>query len=319
MGKPGTNKNYSAGSGCDPLELRVPAECAGLRLDQVLARLLPAHSRSRLARWVRESRVAVDGEPAAPRAKMWGGERLRVEPGPDPEKLAHLPQDIPLSIVYEDDALLVVDKPAGVVVHPARGHHSGTLVQALAGRAAGGQDPWRPGIVHRLDRDTSGLLVVAKSEEAHRRLRALLSDRRIEREYLALVEGRPPARTGTIDAPLGRDRRARTRMSVDTDVPRAAVTHFSVERALPGATLLRVRLETGRTHQIRAHLQAIGHPVAGDPEYGRPGLFGLERQFLHSTRLAFDHPLTGERIEVSSPLPADLAAALDVAAAAKPA
>jgi 23S rRNA pseudouridine1911/1915/1917 synthase len=152
---------------------------------------------------------------------------------------------------------------------------------------------------------------VAKSEEAHRRLRALMKARGIEREYLALVEGRPPARTGTIDAPLGRDRRERKRMSIDTDAPRTAVTHFAVERALPESTLLRVRLETGRTHQIRAHLRAIGHPVAGDPEYGHPGLYGLERQFLHATRLAFDHPIEGGRVDVESPLPQDLAAALD--------
>ena len=165
----------------------------------------------------------------------------------------------------------MVDKPAGVVVHPARGHRTGTLAQALAGQAAGGEDAARAGLVHRLDRDTSGLLVVARTEAVHRALRAALQARAITREYLALVEGRPPARTGTIDAPLGRDRRVRTRLSTDTDDPRAAVTHFAIERALPRTTLLRVRLETGRTHQIRAHLQAIGHPVAGDPEYGTPG------------------------------------------------
>jgi 23S rRNA pseudouridine1911/1915/1917 synthase len=223
--------------------------------------------------------------------------------------------DAPYEVRHEDAHLLVVDKPAGVVVHPARGHRTGTLAQALAGRAVGGPDPWRAGIVHRLDRGTSGLLVVAKSEEAHRRLRALMKARSIEREYLALVEGRPPARTGTIDAPLGRDRRERRRVSVDTAAPRAAVTHFRVERALPGSTLLRVRLETGRTHQIRAHLQAIGHPVIGDPDYGGPGLYDLDRQFLHAARLAFDHPLAEGRIDVESPLPQDLAAALKRAAA----
>ena len=157
--------------------------------------------------------------------------------------------------------------------------------------------------------------MVARSEEAHRALRAALQARAITREYLVLVEGRPTARAGTIDAPLGRDRRVRTRMSTDTDVPREAVTHFEIERALPRTTLLRVRLETGRTHQIRAHLQAIGHPVVGDPEYGTPGRLGLERQFLHATRLAFAHPVTGEPVDVSSPLPPDLQAALDRAAA----
>jgi 23S rRNA pseudouridine1911/1915/1917 synthase len=195
-------------------------------------------------------------------------------------------------------------------VHPARGHRSGTLSQALAGVAEGGEEG-RAGIVHRLDRDTSGLLVVARSADAHRRLKAALQARDITREYLALVEGRPPARSGTIDAPIGRDRRVRTRVSTETDDPRDAVTHFEIERALPATTLLRVRLETGRTHQIRAHLLAIGHPVAGDPDYGTPGLLGLERQFLHAARLAFAHPFTGEPVDVSSPLPDDLRAALD--------
>jgi len=214
------------------------------------------------------------------------------------------------AIVHEDEHLLVVDKPAGVVVHPARGHHGGTLAQALAGRAAGGEDPARAGIVHRLDRDTSGLLVVAKSEAVHRALQELIRRRDLRREYLALVEGCPPARSGTIDAPIGRDRRVRTRMSTDTDVPRAARTHFELERAFAGYALLRVALETGRTHQIRVHLQAIGHPVAGDPEYGSAGALGLERQFLHAARLAFAHPVTGMTVDVTSPLPADLAAAL---------
>jgi 23S rRNA pseudouridine1911/1915/1917 synthase len=224
----------------------------------------------------------------------------------------------PFAVAWEDEHLMVVDKPAGVVVHPARGHRTGTLAQALQGRAAGGEDPTRAGIVHRLDRDTSGLLVVARSEAAHAALKRMLAAREITREYLALVEGRPDARAGTIDAPLGRDRRVRTRVSTDTDEPRPAVTHFETERALPGATLLRVRLETGRTHQIRAHLLAIGVLVAGDPEYGRPGLFGLERQFLHAQRLAFRHPLTGEALDVHSPLPADLAAALARAASGAP-
>jgi 23S rRNA pseudouridine1911/1915/1917 synthase len=213
------------------------------------------------------------------------------------------------TIAYEDEHLLVVDKGPGLVVHPARGHREATLAQLLGSSAAGG-DPERAGIVHRLDRDTSGLLIVSRSEEAHRLLQAALSERKIEREYLALVQGRPPARSGTIDAPIGRDPRVRTRMAVGGVHPRDARTHFTLERALAGASLLRLRLETGRTHQIRVHLRAIGHPVCGDPEYGTPGLFGLERQFLHATRLAFDHPLSGERVEVRSPLPADLARAL---------
>jgi 23S rRNA pseudouridine1911/1915/1917 synthase len=212
-------------------------------------------------------------------------------------------------VAHEDSHLIVVDKPAGVVVHPARGHAAGTLSQALAARARD-DEPWRPGIVHRLDRDTSGLLVVAKSEAVHRDLQALLRARRIEREYRALVLGRPASRTGTIDAPLGRDRDRRVVVSTRTDRPRAARTHFSQLEALARTTLLAVRLETGRTHQIRAHLAAIGHPVVGDPAYGRRAL-ELERQFLHARRLAFDHPVTGEPVEAVSELPPDLAAALE--------
>ena len=212
-------------------------------------------------------------------------------------------------IAYEDQYLLVVDKAPGVVVHPARGHGEGTLAQLLAASAAGG-DPERAGIVHRLDRDTSGLLVVSRSERAHRRLQAALRRRLIEREYLALVQGQPPARSGTIEAPIGRDPRVRTRMTVGGAQSREARTHFTLERALADTSLLRLRLDTGRTHQIRVHLRAIGHPVCGDPEYGTAGVLGLTRQFLHAARLAFDHPFTGERVDVLSPLPADLRDAL---------
>jgi len=214
------------------------------------------------------------------------------------------------AICYEDEHLLVVDKAAGVVVHPGRGHAHDTLSQLLAGTAAGG-DPARAGIVHRLDRDTSGLLVVARTEESHRRLQAAVARRLVEREYLALVNGVPPARSGTIDAPVGRDARVRTRMSVGGAHAREARTHFTLERALGGVSLLRVRLETGRTHQIRVHLRAIGHPVCGDPEYGTAGQLGLQRQFLHAARIAFEHPVTGARVDVSSPLPKDLKDALE--------
>jgi 23S rRNA pseudouridine1911/1915/1917 synthase len=218
----------------------------------------------------------------------------------------------PFTIAFQDEHLLVVDKGPGVVVHPARGHRTDTLAQLLAPMLHGeqGAQAERQGIVHRLDRDTSGLLVVARSDEVLRRLQAALAKRLIEREYLALVEGRPPARSGTIEAPIGRDPRMRTRMAVGGAGQREARTHFTLERALASTSLLRLRLETGRTHQIRVHLQAIGHPVCGDPEYGTPGLLGLERQFLHATRLAFEHPVSRERIEVDSPLPADLQAAL---------
>ena len=216
---------------------------------------------------------------------------------------------MPYEVVLEDEHLLIVDKPAGVVVHPAPGHPTGTLAQALAGRAAGGPDPWRPGIVHRLDRDTSGLMVVAKSEPVHRALQELIRARKLEREYLALVEGRPESRSGTIDAPIGRDRERRQVISVRSDAPRDARTHFEVEEAYPRTTLLRVRLETGRTHQIRAHMAAIGHPIVGDSQYGgtQSGRrLGLTRQFLHSAKLRFRHPISRATTCCESKPPADL-------------
>jgi 23S rRNA pseudouridine1911/1915/1917 synthase len=289
------------------MRLSSPPEAAGERLDQFLA--MPLGSRARAQRLIDEGRVRVDGAQQPKRHRLRGGEAIEVDEVDDPVA-APEGEQAGFEVAYEDEHLLIVDKPAGVVVHPARGHRTGTLAQALLARGAAGGEPERPGIVHRLDRDTSGLLVVARSEAVHRALKEAIQRRAVTREYLALVEGRPPARTGTIDSPLGRDRRVRTRMSADTDMPRDAVTHFEIEEALAGATLLRVRLETGRTHQIRAHLQAIGHPVAGDPEYGTAGRYGLARQFLHATRLALDHPVTGERLDVVSPLPEDLEAAL---------
>jgi 23S rRNA pseudouridine1911/1915/1917 synthase len=288
-------------------ELTVPPEAAGERLDVFLA----AHAGSRTAaqRLIDGGHVTVDGEPRPKRHALAGGETVAVEEAAAGAPAADVPPAA-YTVAYEDDHLLVIDKPPGVVVHPARGHRQGTLVQALAGKVAGGDDPERPGVVHRLDRHTSGLLVLARSDAVHAALKAQLARRELVREYLALVEGRPPARSGTIDAPLGRDRRVRTRISTDTDEGREAVTHFEIEQALPHDTLLRVRLETGRTHQIRAHLLAIGHPVAGDPDYGTAGRYGLERQFLHAARLAFSHPVTNAAIEVISPVPADLATAL---------
>jgi 23S rRNA pseudouridine1911/1915/1917 synthase len=297
------------------VRLRAEPEAAGSRLDAFLAG--PLGSRTRAQRLIDAGAVRVDGSVVAKRHRLQGGEAIAVDETADPAAPAPAPGSVAAAafgVAYEDEHLLVVDKPAGVVVHPARGNREGTLSQALEGRAVGGGDPVRPGLVHRLDKDTSGLLVVAKSEAVHRALKAALQAREITREYLALADGRAPPRGGTSDTPIGRDRRLRTRMSTDTDEPRAAVTHFTLERALPRHSLLRVRLETGRTHQIRVHLQAIGHPVAGDPDYGRPGELGLTRQFLHATRLAFAHPVTGAAIACVSPLPDDLAAALERAA-----
>ncbi len=218
-------------------------------------------------------------------------------------------------IVFEDDRLLVVEKPAGLVVHPAASHRGPTLVSFLRDRAGGGE-PERPGIVQRLVKHTSGLMVIARDEQAHRLLSAQIKARQVKREYLALVEGKLGSRTGTIDAPLGRDRRRRTRRAVRGAGERAARTHFEVIERLPADTYVRARLETGRTHQIRVHFAAISHPVAGDPEYGHAGRHGLRRQFLHAARLAFAHPATGREISFESGLPEDLEAALAVARAA---
>ena len=219
---------------------------------------------------------------------------------------------MPYTLVYQDEALLVVDKPAGVVVHPAPGHEHGTLVQGLLPHGIAGGHESRPGVVHRLDRDTSGLLIVARSAEAHRALVAQMARREIARSYLALLSGTLPQDEGTIDAPLGRHVRDRKRISIHTTRPRRAVTHFRVRRRLPGYTLLDVRLETGRTHQIRVHFAALGYPVAGDTTYGgqsrRPA--GLARQFLHAAHLEFAHPLTGAALSFDAPLPADLASFL---------
>ena len=298
------------------MRLQAPPEAAGERLDQFLA--APLGSRARAQRLIDDGRVLVDGATRPKRHRLTGGEAIEVDDAPAAPEAGDGPQ-ADFAIAWSDEHLLIVDKPAGVVVHPARGHWTGTLAQALAAHGAAGGDAERPGVVHRLDRDTSGLLVVARGEAVHRALKAAIARRDVVREYLTLVEGRPPARTGTIDAPLGRDRRSRTRMSSDTDMPRAAVTHFEIAEALTHTTLLRVRLETGRTHQIRAHLHAIGHPVCGDPEYGRPGGAALDlgRQFLHAARLALDHPVTGERLDVASALPADLQAALSRARTAR--
>jgi 23S rRNA pseudouridine1911/1915/1917 synthase len=218
-------------------------------------------------------------------------------------------------IVHADEWLAVVDKPAGLVVHPAPGHRGDTLVDVLGDLLGGGEDPRRPGIVHRLDRDTSGLMLVARGDEAHRRLAAQIKAREVTRTYVALVEGRVRSRSGTIDAPLGRDFRAPARRAVGGRGPREARTHFTVMETLPADTLVEAHLETGRTHQIRAHFAAIGHAVAGDPRYGHAGRHGLDRQFLHSAKLGFRHPFAGEAMEFSSSLPDDLAEALDVARA----
>jgi 23S rRNA pseudouridine1911/1915/1917 synthase len=292
---------------------RVPETATGTRLDRYLASLSEIRSRAAAERLLADGGVRVDGLPRPKSHRLLGGEELELEP---PREVADelVAEDVPIRIAYEDEHLLVVDKPAGIVVHPAAGHRSGTLVHGLlAHDVAGGDDEERPGIVHRLDRDTSGLMVVARSDDVYRRLRSLVRRRELERHYQALVVGRPLSRSGTIEAPIGRDRRDPLRRSLDSDAPRPAVTHFELAELLPRHALLDVRLETGRTHQVRVHLAAVDLPVAGDPVYGRPHELGLNRQFLHASRLAFVHPVTGRGVETGSPLPRDLARALEAA------
>jgi 23S rRNA pseudouridine1911/1915/1917 synthase len=295
-----------------PAQLRhVPESAAGERLDRFLAALPEVASRAAAERLIDAGAVSVDGVSRPKRHRLAGGELVVIDTAGAAERQLESAQ-LELAIAYEDEHLLVVDKPAGVVVHPGAGHSTGTLAQGLRGHGLVGGDPKRPGIVHRLDRDTSGLLVVSRTLEAYDGLRALVRRHGLEREYRALVRGRPRSRRGRIEAPIGRDRRDPTRMSLATDSPKEAVTHFEVLELLPEHALLRVTLETGRTHQIRVHLAAIGLPVAGDPTYGAPEP-GLRRQFLHAARLAFPHPVTGERVEAASPLPPELETALRAA------
>ena len=291
-------------------------EDAGLRLDVALVARGAADSRAQAQTLIATGVVKVDGRVRRSSYRLSAGEAVAVDPAAATGDDTDAGEHVPFEVAYEDEHLMVVDKPAGVVVHPGAGRRHGTLVQALAGRAAGGPDPDRPGIVHRLDRDTSGLLVVAKSEEAHAALARMIRERRVDREYLALVAGHPDARSGTIDAPIGRDRDRRTQVSTRTDRPRSARTHFEVLELLPRTALLRIRLETGRTHQIRSHMAAIGHPVCGDERYGGVASgrrLGLTRQFLHSRRVRFDHPIGGGKVVCESKPPADLHRALDVA------
>ncbi|MCX8032996.1 MAG: RluA family pseudouridine synthase [Thermoleophilia bacterium] len=284
---------------------------AGLRLDAFLGRLPEIGSRSQAALLIASGAVTVN-ETRRPKSYLvTSGDRICVS----------LPDRVPLlqpasecgtvPIVYEDEWLLVADKPAGMPVHPSPGHSSGTLVHALLNHGVAGGEAFRPGIVHRLDKDTSGLIVAAKSPEIHRRLSTMIRHREIDRRYLALVHGQFAGHAGTIEAPIGRDPVRRKVMTVGGVAPREARTHFLVLERLGEFTLLEARLETGRTHQIRVHFLAIGHPVAGDPVYARRNPLGLERQFLHSHRLSFVHPVTGQSVELVSPLPADLVTVLD--------
>jgi 23S rRNA pseudouridine1911/1915/1917 synthase len=290
--------------------LTVPDDAAGGRLDRFLASLEEVGSRAAAERLIETGAVTVDGRSRPKSHKLAAGQTVSF-PAVEPVMSELVPQEMDIPVLYRDDHLLVVDKPAGLLVHPVPGYGGPTLVHGLL-HEIGGEGP-RPGIVHRLDRDTSGLLVVARDDRTLARLQSLLRRRRIHRSYSALVRGRPASRRGTIEAPIGRDRRDPTRVSLDSDVAKPAVTHFTIAELCPARTLLDVELETGRTHQIRVHLAAIGCPVVGDRVYGHGPELGLDRQFLHAARLRIPHPWSGEQIDVRSPLPPDLAAALELA------
>lgn len=303
------------------VSLDVPAEQAGERLDRFLAAMLPGQSRSQVQRLIEQGLVQVRGREARANLTVRPGDRIAVEI-PEPVEATPAPEDIPLGVLYEDPDLIVVDKPAGMVVHPAAGHESGTLVNALLHHVkdlsgVGGER--RPGIVHRLDKGTSGVMVVAKHDAAHDALARQFHDRQVEKEYIALVWGVVQAGR-RIDLPIGRDPRDRQRMSARARRARTAVTRITKARHLRGVTLCHVAIATGRTHQIRVHLSAIGHPIVGDATYGgqrarvaadlRPVL-GLTRPFLHAFRLAFTHPGDGRRLTFEAPLAADLQQVLD--------
>ena len=303
-------------SPCPAEPATVPAECAGWRLDAALARLFPEHSRSRLQSWLKDGLIRVDGAALPAKCKVHGGERVEfavdqpVAAGP-----TGAAEDIPLDVIYEDDQLIVIDKPAGLVVHPGNGQPSGTLLNALLHHAPALAEIPRAGIVHRLDKDTSGLLVVAKTLTAQTDLVRQLQARTVKRHYLALALG-IVAGDGTVDAPMGRHAVQRTKMAVVRSGGKDARTHYAVRERFAKCTLLECRLETGRTHQIRVHLASIKHPLAGDPTYGRAKsgdarLDAFPRQALHAWRLALRHPVNGEEMHWESPLPDDFARLLE--------
>jgi len=292
----------------------IPAELAGLRLDQALQKLLPEYSRSRLQDWIKQELVTVEGKSATTRQTVWGGEAISVEPQASAAETAFVPQEIALNIVYEDDALIAIDKPAGLVVHPGSGNWEGTMLNALLHHAPQLATIPRAGIVHRLDKDTSGLLVVAKTLTAQTDLVRQLQARTVKREYLAVAQG-IIAHDGTVEAPLGRHPTQRTKMAI-VATGKPAVTHFRIIEHFAAHTLVECRLETGRTHQIRVHLLSIGHPLAGDPVYGgkpaaatptvRDAVKKLGRQALHAARLGLVHPVSHEPMEWRAELPADM-------------
>ncbi|HEU0186277.1 MAG TPA: 23S rRNA pseudouridine(1911/1915/1917) synthase RluD [Gallionellaceae bacterium] len=300
--------------GGSPLHFRITAEYAGMRFDQALARLLPEYSRSRLQEWVTQGCVTLNGGPASVKQKVWGGEDVRVQPQSHVSEQPYLAEDIPLDVVYEDDSILVVNKPVGLVVHPGSGNWEGTLLNALLHHDPGLAEVPRAGIVHRLDKDTSGLMVVAKTLTAQTDLVRQLQARAVSREYLALAYGEV-TRSGTVNAPIDRHPGQRTKMAV-VQGGKPAVTHYLVAESFPGCTLLRCKLETGRTHQIRVHMASIQHPLVGDhtylkgpqkgPAYMRELLTAFPRQALHAERLGLQHPQTGDWVSWQADMPQDM-------------
>jgi 23S rRNA pseudouridine1911/1915/1917 synthase len=310
----------------EPIKLTIPNECGGLRLDQALARMMPEYSRSRLQAWIKEGLITVSGQTADAKQKIWGGELVLVAPQPTAEESAFKAQEIPLNIVYEDDHLMVIDKPAGLVVHPAAGNWEGTLLNALLHYVPQVESVPRAGIVHRLDKETSGLLVVAKTIPAQTDLVRQLQARTVKREYRAIVWGIVHGK-GRVDAAIGRDPHDRKKMAVVKHFGKHAVTHFEALETFSCQSYVRCLLETGRTHQIRVHMQSIKAPLVGDPVYGpRGGIMagiklsetlhdavkGFHRQALHAARLGLIHPATGEAMQWQSELPADMKALLAV-------
>ena len=285
---------------------------SGKRLDHFLHERLPEHSRSRLQQWIESGRVLVDGAAEKRSYTLNGSERIHVEPAERPP-LRAVPEDLPLEVLYEDEDVIAINKAAGMVVHAGAGRHEGTLVNALLhrfGTLSGVGDPLRPGIVHRLDRLTSGVLLIARSDAAHRELARQFSGREVEKVYLALVHGRIKADQGRITTPITRDPRQRLRMTSKLAHGRSAVTEYRVLKRFEKFTFLEVKIHTGRTHQIRVHMASLGHPVAGDKLYGAPAS-ALGRYFLHAHQISFTRPASGERITVTAPLPDDLQSYLD--------
>ena len=310
MGPADRAENYTLGG----VTRRVPETLAGLRLDKALARMFPEHSRNRLQKWLRDGHVRLDSHAARPKQKIWGGEHIELHPQADPADTTFRAEPIALEIVHEDEDLLVINKPAGLVVHPGSGNWQGTLLNALLYHAPQLAAIPRAGIVHRLDKDTSGLLVVAKTLRAQTELVRQIQARTVKRDYLAVVHG-VVRLDGEVAAPIGRDPRSRTRMAV-VGTGRPALTRYKVAKRFADATLLECSLSTGRTHQIRVHMQSLGHPLVGDPVYrgkrrGESKLTVLRRQALHAVRLEFSHPVSGVRRRFTAPPPEDLRVLLD--------